>query len=144
MGHSDRRNLVLDLQDAAATVKHLIRHGDTKFPTLFDEVLTDAGIAVLFTGIPMPRMNARMECWARNCRRELFNRALIWNHVHLLRVLCEFESHDKGHRPHRALRQAASLHRAPESITGQARIIQLGIRRHDRLSGLLHEYVHAA
>jgi len=80
----------------------------------------------------------------RTCRRELLNRTLIWNHVHLLRTLREFESHYNEHRPHRALRQAAPLRPTPEPITEQARIIHLDVRRHDRLDGILHEYDHAA
>lgn len=52
---------MMDLQDAGATVRYLIRDRDTKFPALFDEVLADAGIAAVLTGIRMPRMNALME-----------------------------------------------------------------------------------
>jgi hypothetical protein len=73
------RNLVMDLQDAGATVSFLIRDRDAKFPDLFDEVLADAGIAVVLTGIRMPRMNAVMERWVRTCRSELLDRTLIWN-----------------------------------------------------------------
>ena len=138
------RNLVMDLQHTAATIKYLIRDHDAKFPALFDQVLTDAGIAVVLTGIRMPRMNAVMERWVRTCRSELLNRTLIWNQTHLLHVLHEFETHYNQHRPHRTLHQAAPLRPAPEPITEQARIIHLDIRRRDRLDGTLHEYEHAA
>ncbi len=138
------RNLMMDLQDAGATVRYLIRDRDAKFPALFDEVLADAGIAVVLTGIRMPRMNAVMERWVRTCRSELLDRTLIWNHAHLLHALREFESHYNEHRPHRTLRQAAPLRPAPEPITEQARIIHLDVRRRDRLGGVLHEYEHAA
>lgn len=43
------RNLVMDLDDAGATVRHLIRDGDAKFPALFDEVLAATGIAIVLT-----------------------------------------------------------------------------------------------
>ena len=138
------RNLLMDLQDAGTTVRYLIRDRDAKFPALFDEVLADAGIAVVLTGIRMPRMNAVMERWVRTCRRELLDRTLIWNQAHLLHALREFESHYNEHRPHRTLRQSAPLHAAPEPITDQARIIELDVRRHDRVGGVLHEYEHAA
>jgi putative transposase len=36
-------------------------------------------------------MNSIMERWVQTCRRELLDRALIWNQVHLLRALREFE-----------------------------------------------------
>jgi transposase InsO family protein len=138
------RNLTMDLQDAGSTVRYLIRDHDAKFPALFDEVLRDAGIAVVLTGIQMPRMNAVMERWVRTCRHELLDRTLIWNHAHLLHALREFETHYNEHRPHRTLRQAAPLRPAPTPITEQARIIHLDIRRHDRLGGVLHEYEHVA
>jgi transposase len=111
------RNLVMDLQDAGATVRYLIRDRDAKFPGLFDETLADAGIAIVLTGIRMPRMNAVMERWVRTCRRELLDRTLIWNQTHLLHALREFETHYNGHRPHRTLRQSAPLRPAPEPIT---------------------------
>lgn len=113
-------------------------------PGVFDKVLADAGIAVVLTGIRMPRMNAVMERWVRTCRRELLDRTLIWSQAHLPHALREFESHDNDHSPHRALRRAAPPHTVPEPITGQARNIELHVRRHDRLGGALHEYEHAA
>ena len=136
------RNLVMNLQDADATARYLIRDRDAKFPALFDEILADAGIEVVPTGIRMPRMNAIVERWVRTCRHELLDRTLIWNHVHLLHALRAFEVHDNEHRPHRTLHQAAPLRPVPEPITDQARITHLDIRRHDRLGGTLHEYEH--
>jgi transposase InsO family protein len=138
------RNLAMDLQDAGATIKYLIRDRDAKFPALFDEILADAGIAAVLTGIRMPRMNAVMERWVRTCRHELLNRTLIWNQGHLLHVLRQFEIHYNEHRPHRALRQGAPLRPTPQPITEQARIIHFDVRRRDRLGGILHEYEHAA
>jgi putative transposase len=138
------KNLAMDLEDVACRARFLIRDRDGKFPALFDEVLRDAGIAVVLTGIRMPRMNAVMERWVRTCRSELLNRTLIWNQAHLLHALREFESHYNDHRPHRALRQAAPLRPAPDPTTEQAQIIQLDVRRRDRLGGILHEYERAA
>ena len=138
------RNLVMDLEDAHPAVRYLIRDRDAKFPALFDEILHDAGIAVTLTGIRTPRMNAVMERWVRTCRHQLLDRTLIWNQAHLLHALRQFESHYNEHRPHRTLRQAASLCPRPEPITEQARIIHPDIRRRDRLGGTLHEYEHAA
>ena len=134
----------MDLHDANSAVRYLIRDRDAKFPALFDEVLADAGIAVVLTGIRMPRMNAVIERWVRTCRHELLNRTLIWNQAHLQYALRQFEIHYNGHRPHRTLRQSAPLCPAPEPITEQARIVELDIRRRDRLGGILHEYEHAA
>jgi putative transposase len=138
------RNLVMDLDDAGTKVRYLIRDRDGKFPAVFDEVLTDAGIAVMLTGIRTPRMNATMERWVRTCRRELLDRTLIWNHAHLLHAPREFEIHYNSHRPHRTLGEAAPLCGTPEPITKQAQIIDLDVRRRDRLGGIMHEYEHAA
>ena len=38
------RNLVMDLEDTGCQVKYLIRDRDGKYPALFDQVITDAGI----------------------------------------------------------------------------------------------------
>ena len=73
------RNLIMDLEDASCQARFLIRDHDGKFPDLFDAVLKDAGIEVVFSGIQMPRMNAIMERWILTCRRELLDRTLIWN-----------------------------------------------------------------
>jgi putative transposase len=78
----------------------LIRDRDGKFPELFGTVLADAGIGIVLSGIRIPRMNSIVERWVQTCRRELLNRALIWNEHHLLHALQEFERFYNGHRPH--------------------------------------------
>jgi transposase InsO family protein len=94
------RNLVMDLQDVRCPGAYLIRDRDGKFSDLFDAVLADAGITVVLTGVRMPRVNALMEWWVQTCRRELFDRTLIWNQRHLLHALREFEDLYNTHRPH--------------------------------------------
>ena len=93
------RNLVMDLEDAGCRARFLIRDRDGKFPALVDAVLADAGIAVVLSGVRMPRMNSIMERWVQTCRRELLDRTLIWNQRHLLHALREFEQFYNGHRP---------------------------------------------
>jgi putative transposase len=138
------RNLVMDLDDAGSAAKYLIRDRDGKFPPLFDAVLADAGIKVVLSGVQIPRMNAIMERWVRTCRRELLDRALIWNQRHLLHALREFEAFYNGHRPHQAIANARPLHPLPTPIVDPDEIARLRVRRHDRLGGILHEYEHAA
>jgi putative transposase len=58
------RNLVMDLEGAGSRARFLIRDRDGKFPALFDAGLKDAGIAVVLSGIQMPRMNAS---WSAGC-----------------------------------------------------------------------------
>jgi transposase InsO family protein len=138
------RNLVMDLGDAGSRARFLIRDRDGKFPGLFDAVLADAGLETVLSGIRMPRMNSVIERWIQACRRELLDRALIWNQRHLLHALREFESSCNEHRPHRALGQAAPLRALPVPIADPDRVINPDIRRRDRLGGVLHEYQHAA
>ncbi|PIA98512.1 integrase [Streptomyces sp. HG99] len=138
------RNLVMDLQDAGATITHLIRDRDSKFTRAFDSVFEDEGIEIVTTGIRVPRMNSITERWVQTCRHELLDRTLIWNQAHLLHALGEFESFHNQHRPHRTLHSAAPLRPLPEPITEPDRFDRLDIHRHDRLGGLLHEYAHAA
>ncbi len=138
------RNLVMDLEDTGCRARFLIRDRDGKFPALFDAILADAGIAAVFSGVRMPRMNSIMERWIQSCRHELLDRTLIWNGAHLLHALREYENHHNGHRPHRGIANARPLQPLPEPITDTAAITHPQIRRHDRLGGLLHEYEHAA
>jgi transposase InsO family protein len=138
------RNLVMDLHDASTTVKYLIRDRDSKYTAAFDAVLEDEGIAIVKTGIRVPRMNAIMERWVRSCRAELLDRTLIVNRPHLLNALHEYETFYNQHRTHRALHAAAPLRLLPQPITAPDRLDHLDIRRRDRLGGILHEYQHAA
>ena len=138
------RNLVMDLQDAGATVKYLIRDRDAKFTRAFDAVLAGEGCEIITTGVRVPRMNSITERWIQTCRLELLDRALIWNHAHLLHALREFETFFNGHRPHRALHGAAPLRPRPDPVIDPARLKHLDIQRRDRLGGILHEYAHAA
>jgi putative transposase len=138
------RNLVMDLEDAGCRVKYLIRDRDGKYPALFDQVLVDAGITVVRSGVQMPRMNAVMQRWVRTCRRDLLDRALVWNQRHLLHALREYEVFYNTHRPHQGIANARPLAPLPEPITAPERLAHLNIHRRDRLGGVLHEYKHAA
>jgi putative transposase len=137
------RNLIMDLHDARATVKYLIRDRDSKYTRAFDAVFKTEGIQIIPTGIRIPRMDSIIERWVQTYRRELLDRTLVWNQAHLLHTLREFESFYNQHRHHRAL-NGAPLRPAPEPLNETGRLDQLDIRRRDRLGGILHEYQHAA
>ncbi len=138
------RNLVMDLDDAGCRARYLIRDRDGKFPALMDEVLADADIKIVLTGVRMPRMNSIMERWAQSCSHELLDRCLVWNERHLRHALREYEHFYNQHRAHQALNQAAPLRAVPDPITDPERITDLNVRRRDRLGGVLHEYSQAA
>jgi putative transposase len=84
-------------------------------------------------------MNAIMERWVGSVRRELLDRILIMNALHLRKVLAEYESHFNSHRPHRTLKQASPLRALPDPINADIKVT-----RRDRLGGLLHEYAQVA
>ncbi|MGW3498796.1 integrase core domain-containing protein [Streptomyces sp. NPDC001020] len=88
-----------------------------------------AGIEVVLSGVRMPRMNSITERWVRTCRRELLDRALIWNQRHLLHALREFERFHNSHRPHQGIANARPLHPSPMLITDPEQITHLDIRR---------------
>ena len=138
------RNLVMDLQDAGANARYLIRDRDGKYPALFDAILADAGIRIVRSGVQMPRINSIMERRVRTCRRELLDRTLIWNQQHLLHVLREYERFYNLHRPHQGIANGRPLKPLPEPITDPDQLARLNIHRRDRLGGLLREYEHAA
>ncbi|MEU5647038.1 integrase core domain-containing protein [Streptomyces milbemycinicus] len=138
------RNLVMDLEDVGCRAQFMIRDGDGKFPGLFDDVLKDAGIEVILSGIQMPRMNSITERWVQTCRHELLDRTLIWNQRHLLHALREFEQFYNIHRLHQGIANARPLHSLPAPITDADKLTHLDIRRRNRLGSLLHEYHHAA
>jgi transposase InsO family protein len=138
------RNLIMDLQDTGPAVKYLLRDRDTRYTAAFDAVFQNEGIAIVKTGVRVPRMNAIMERWVRSCRAELLDRTLIVNQAHLLHALREYETFYNEHRPHRTLKGAAPLRPLPQPITEPDQLDRLDIRRRDRLGGILHEYRHAA
>ncbi|MGW5867324.1 integrase core domain-containing protein [Streptomyces sp. NPDC055239] len=138
------KNLAMDLADAGARARFLIRDRDMKYPALMDEILAKAGIRTVLAGVRIPRMNSHMERWVRTCRRELLDHTLIWNERHLRHTLREFEHHYNEHRPHRSLQAATPLRALPNPITDPDRPTRLDIHRRDRLAGTLHEYRHVA
>ena len=135
------RNLLMDLDQRAESIKFLLRDRDTKFTAAFDAVFTAVGIRIVRSPIQAPRANAIMERWIGSCRRELLDHTLIWNQRHLLRVLREYEAHHNEHRPHRALNQAAPLKATPAPVTD---LDAFRVRRHDRTGSVIHEYTLAA
>jgi hypothetical protein len=58
------RNLMMDLDEHAETIKFLIRDRDSKFAAAFDAVFRSLGIRIIKTPVQAPRANAVMERWA--------------------------------------------------------------------------------
>jgi len=130
------RNFLMDLGEQADRFKFMIRDRGFNFTDAFDAVLADAGIRTVLCNIQTPRMNATAERWIGGCRRELLDRALIWNPAHLRRVLEGYEAHHNQHRPHRSLNGAAPLKPLPEP----ADLARYRVQRQARVGGLINEY----
>ena len=109
------RNALMDLAEQAGRFRFLIRDHGPQFTSGFDAVFHGADIRIVTTGIQAPVMNAIQERRLRSVRAELLDRTLVWNLARLRRVLAEYESFYNGHRPHRALGQAAPLRPLPDN-----------------------------
>ena len=95
------RNLLMDLEDTGTQAKFVLHDRDASFTAAFDAVFRAAGASVIRSAVQAPRMNSVMERWIGSCRRELLDRTLVWNQLHLMNVLREYEDFYNTHRPHR-------------------------------------------
>jgi putative transposase len=95
------RNLLMDLDDRAATFRFLVRDRAGQFTTSFDAVLADAGIDTVKIPPRCPRANCYAERFVLTARTELTDRILIFGERHLRVVLARYAAHYNGRRPHR-------------------------------------------
>jgi transposase InsO family protein len=133
------RNLLIDLDQRADSLRFLLRDRDTKFTAVFDTVFTAAGIKVVKTPPQAPRANAFAERWVGTARRECTDRTLIAGERHLAAVLATYATHYNHHRPHRSLGQ-----RPPEPRPQVASSTTAKVQRRQILNGLINEYSQAA
>jgi putative transposase len=96
------RNVLIDLDQRANSLRFLLCDRDTKFTTAFDTVFTAAGIQVIRTPPQAPRATAFAERWVGTVRRECTDRILIAGERHLAVVLGQYTAHYNRHRPHHA------------------------------------------
>ena len=134
------RNLAMNLSDARASAKFLIRDRDAKFSGPFDEVFRTEGVRVVRTPIRAPNANAFAERWVETARADCLDWTLILGPRHLDRVLRTYVKHYNQKRPHRGLQLLAPESAAPVPEVGAVP----HIRRRDLLGGLIHEYECAA
>jgi putative transposase len=98
------RNLLMDLDDHAATFRFLVRDRAGQFTTSFDSVLAGAGIDTVKTPSRRPRANCFAERFVLTARTELTDRIPIFGERHLRTVLTEYGAHYNARQPHRAQR----------------------------------------
>jgi transposase InsO family protein len=133
------RNLLIDLDDRAATFRFLVRDRAGQFTTSFDAVLSGAGIDTVKIPPRGPRANCFAERFVLTVRTELTDRILILGERHLRHVLARYAAHYNGRRPHRALQR-----RPPRPGHPAPRLDHQRIRRRLVLGGLISEYERAA
>ena len=133
------RNLLMDLDDRAASFRFLVRDRAGQFTTAFDAVLAGAGIDTVKIPPRCPRANCFAERFVRTARTELTDRILILGERHLRSVLTRYGAHYNGRRPHRALQL-----RPPRPDHPAPRLDRQQIRRRSVLGGLINEYERAA
>jgi putative transposase len=133
------RNLLLDLDDRAATFRFLVRDRAGQFTASFDAVLAGAGIDTVRIPPRCPRANCYAERFVLTVRTELTDRILIFSERHLRTVLAAYGTHYNRRRPHRALQLQPPRPDLPAPDLGYRRI-----RRRPVLAGLINEYERAA
>ena len=120
-------------------IRFLIRDGAGQFVAGFDEVFRSDGATIIRTPARAPVANAYAERWVGTVRRELLDRALVWNRPQLEQLMREYVEHYNTHRPHRSLGQRAPGDRGVVAYRpGQP------LRRHPTCRGLINEYRQAA
>ena len=133
------RNLLIDLDDRAATFRFLVRDRADQFTTSLDAALSGARIDTVKIPPRCPRANCFAERFVLTVRTELTDRILILGERHLRTVLAQFGAHYNGRRPHRALHL-----RPPRPDLPAPDLDHHRIRRRAVLGGLINEYERAA
>jgi transposase InsO family protein len=139
VGRQQARNLLIDLDQRADSLRFLLRDRDTKFTVAFDTVFTAVGIEVIRTPPQAPRANSFAERGVGTVRRECTDRILVAGERHLAAVLASYAAHYNQHRPHRSLGQ-----RPPTPRSDPTDLTAAKVRRRSILDGLINEYTQAA
>ncbi len=132
------RNVAMDLNDQAATIRFVLRDHDTKFCRSFDELFTSEGIKIIRTPVRAPRANAYAERWVQTVRMECLDWTLVRGRRHLWRLLDAYVGHYNRQRPHRSL--ALTVPDALEQDQDSIPVRPQDVKRRDVLGGLVHEY----
>jgi putative transposase len=130
------RNLLMDLGERAARFRFLICDRDSKFTSVFDQVLAGNGMRIIKTlCVRSPRANSFAERYVGTLRRECLDHLLIHGEQHLWQILTQYAQHYNEHRPHQSREQRPPLHQPGQPIDMTARI-----KRRQVVQGLISEY----
>ena len=132
----------LDLGERFGGFRFLIRDRGSNFTASFDAVFQATGTTIVRSAVQAPRMNAICERLIGTQRREVLDRTLILNQVHLRRP-GRIPGALNTARPHQGLGQRVPDPAPAPSVTA-ADPGTCQIRRKPVLSGLINEYERAA
>jgi putative transposase len=136
------RQVAWRFADRAEPVRFLLRDHDAKFTSSFDAVFQAQGAQTVRTPVQVPQANGIAERFVRTARSECVDWLLIANARHLERALTVFIDHYNTHRAHRSLDLAPPSARL--AIAPLTEMEPIGVKRRDRLGGLIREYERAA
>ena len=129
----------LTAADDGVLVDHrvLICDRDAKWSEPVRRRLDEAGIRVVQTPFQAPNANAYAERFVRSIKEECLNRVIPFGERHLRRTMAEYVEHYHRERNHQGL--------GNELIDRVPRVCCVGgVRRRQRLGGLLNHYYRAA
>jgi putative transposase len=132
------RNLTDPGNGFLRNMRQLVLDRDPLFSSAFRELLSGAGVKVVRLPSNSPNLNAHAERWVRSCRAELLDRVLIFGEAHLRRLVLGYAAQHNAERPHQGL-GGAFIEADPRATNRSG-----GVRREDRLGGLLRFYFRAA
>jgi len=108
----------------------------------FDAVFEAHGTRIVRTPIQSPEANGIAERFVRTVRSECLDWLLILHAQHLEHTLKVFVEYYDSCRPHRSLDLVPP--NGPLPVETETISQPITVKRHDRLGGLVHEYVRAA
>ena len=120
-----------------------MRDRASQFVSDFDEVFCSEGLKIVKTPVHAPVANAFAERWIGSLRRQLLDRAIIWNQRQLEGLVIDYIAHYNNRRPHRSLNQRPPQHTTANNNTTD-RSLPFRLVRTTRCDGLINEYKHAA
>ena len=129
----------LTAPDDGVLVDHrvLICDRDRKWTPAVRQFLNASGIQVVQTPFRAPNANAYAERFVRSIKEECLNRVIPFGERHLRRTMAEYVEHYHRERNHQGLGNELIDRVPPVCSVG-------GVRRRQRLGGLLNHYYRAA
>lgn len=119
------------------THKYLIFDRDAKFGSDIIATVKTLGISPTRTSYRSPWQNGIAERWVQSCRRDLLDHVIVFNELHLKRLLAEYVRYYHEDRTHLGLDKETPGSRAHVAPFGR-------VTSRSRLGGLHHRYDRAA